>query len=289
MDPKSSLRLLERFNDNRVDHDRRRTLHSLFEKSVHERPASVAALDERETLTYEALDRRANALSHFLAGIGVGRGALVAVCVDRTVDMPVALAAVLKAGAAYVPLDPSHPQERLRATLDDANVAAIVTLDRYRGLFEGCGVPLVRLDGDAVRIEDMPSMPPCVAVEPSDLAYVIYTSGSTGRPKGVEVEHRNVVAFIEAMQRAPGLTAGDVLLAVTTLSFDIAGLELWLPLSVGGRIVIAFTRRCTRRRAAGRADRRARGHTASGHARDLADSARHRLDRPPEDEGAGGR
>jgi amino acid adenylation domain-containing protein len=237
--PEESLRLLERFNDNRVDHDRRRTLHSLFEKSVHERPASVAALDERETLTYEALDRRANALSHFLAGIGVGRGALVAVCIDRTVDMPVALAAVLKAGAAYVPLDPSHPQERLRATLDDANVAAIVTLDRYCGLFEGCGVPLVRLDGDAVRIEDMPSMPPCVAVEPSDLAYVIYTSGSTGRPKGVEVEHRNVVAFIEAMQRAPGLTADDVLLAVTTLSFDIAGLELWLPLSVGGRIIIA--------------------------------------------------
>ena len=163
----------------------------------------------------------------------------MAVCIDRTVDMPVALAAVLKAGAAYVPLDPSHPQERLRATLDDANVAAIVTLDRYCGLFEGCGVPLVRLDGDAVRIEDMPSMPPCVEVEPSDLAYVIYTSGSTGRPKGVEVEHRNVVAFIEAMQRAPGLTASDVLLAVTTLSFDIAGLELWLPLSVGARIVIA--------------------------------------------------
>ena len=223
----------------RVDHDRRRTLHSLFEKSVHERPASVAALDERETLTYEALDQRANALSHFLAELGVDRGALVAVCIDRTVDMPVALAAVLKAGAAYVPLDPSHPQERLRATLDDANVAAIVTLDRYCGLFEGCGVPLVRLDGDAVRIQAMPSMPPCVAVEPSDLAYVIYTSGSTGRPKGVEVEHRNVVAFIEAMQRAPGLAAGDVLLAVTTLSFDIAGLELWLPLSVGARIIIA--------------------------------------------------
>ena len=237
--PEESFKLLERFNDKRVDHDRQRTLHSLLEISVHERPASVAALDERESLTYEALDQRANALSHFLAEFGVDRGALVAVCIDRTVDMPVALAAVLKAGAAYVPLDPSHPQERLRATLDDANVAAIVTLDRYCGLFEGCGVPLVRLDGDAVRIKAMPSTPPCVAVKPSDLAYVIYTSGSTGRPKGVEVEHRNVVAFIDAMHRAPGLTASDVLLAVTTLSFDIAGLELWLPLSVGARIIIA--------------------------------------------------
>jgi amino acid adenylation domain-containing protein len=237
--PEESFKLLERFNDKRVDHDRQRTLHSLLEISVRERPASVAALDERETLTYKALDQRANALSHFLAELGVDRGALVAVCVDRTVDMPVALAAVLKAGAAYVPLDPSHPQERLRATLDDANVAAIVTLDRYCGLFEGCGVPLVRLDGDAVRIKAMPSTPPCVAVKPSDLAYVIYTSGSTGRPKGVEVEHRNVVAFIDAMQRAPGLTASDVLLAVTTLSFDIAGLELWLPLSVGARIIMA--------------------------------------------------
>lgn len=237
--PEESFKLLEHFNDKRVDHDRQRTLHSLLEISVRERPASVAALDERETLTYKALDQRANVLSHFLAELGVDRGALVAVCVDRTVDMPVALAAVLKAGAAYVPLDPSHPQERLRATLDDANVAAIVTLDRYCGLFEGCGVPLVRLDGDAVRIKAMPSTPPCVAVKPSDLAYVIYTSGSTGRPKGVEVEHRNVVAFIDAMQRAPGLTASDVLLAVTTLSFDIAGLELWLPLSVGARIIIA--------------------------------------------------
>ena len=233
------LMLVERFNDSRVDHDRRRTLHSVFEKIVQERPACVAALDARETLTYQALDRRANALSHFLAQLGVSRGALVAVCVDRTVDMPVSLAAVLKAGAAYVPLDPSHPQERLRATLDDANVTAVVTLDRYCSLFEGCGAVLVRLDGDADRIEAMPATPPCVAVEPSDLAYVIYTSGSTGRPKGVEVEHRNVVAFIEAMQRAPGLTANDVLLAITTLSFDIAGLELWLPLSVGARIVLA--------------------------------------------------
>jgi amino acid adenylation domain-containing protein len=237
--PEERYQLVERFNDNNVDHDRRRTVHSLFEHSVQERPGSVAVLDGRETLSYEALDRRANALSHFLIQVGVGRGALVAVCIDRTVDMPVALAAVLKAGAAYVPLDPSHPRERLQLTLDDANVTAVLTLDRYCRLFEGCGAPLVRLDSDASRIEAMPSTPPCVVVEPSDLAYVIYTSGSTGRPKGVEVEHRNVVAFIEAMQREPGLTAGEVLLAVTTLSFDIAGLELWLPLSVGARIVVA--------------------------------------------------
>jgi amino acid adenylation domain-containing protein len=237
--PEERCRLVEGFNNNCADHDRRRTLHSLFETTARERPTSVAALDERETLTYEALDRRANALAHFLAQHGVGRGTLVAICIERTVDMPVALAAVLKAGAAYVPLDPSHPRERLRTTLDDAKVSAVVTVDRYRGLLEGCGAPLVMLDGDASRIEAMPLTSPRVAVEPTDLAYVIYTSGSTGRPKGVEVEHRNVVAFIEAMRRAPGLTAGDVLLAVTTLSFDITGLELWLPLSVGARIVVA--------------------------------------------------
>jgi amino acid adenylation domain-containing protein len=237
--PEERLRVVEDFNDNRVDHDRQRTLHSLLEKSARERSASIAVLDRRETLTYEALDCRANALSHYLAQLGVGPGALVAVCIDRTVDMPVALAAILKAGAAYVPLDPSHPQERLRATLDDAKVTAVVTLGRYSALFQGCGAPLVRLDSDAGGIEVMPKTPPDVKVAPSDLAYVIYTSGSTGRPKGVEVEHCNVVAFIEAMQRAPGLTAEDVLLAVTTLSFDIAGLELWLPLSVGARIVLA--------------------------------------------------
>ncbi|MDX2205391.1 MAG: amino acid adenylation domain-containing protein [Hyphomicrobiaceae bacterium] len=237
--PDERAMLLERFNATSLDHDRGRTLHALLERSAAERPAAIAAIDAGETLTYEALDRRANRLAHHLAGLGVGRGARVAVCIDRTVDMPVALAAVLKAGAAYVPLDPSHPRERLRTTLEDAGVSAIVTLDRYTGLLEDCGAPLVRLDRDAERIAAMPAAAPDVAVAPSDLAYVIYTSGSTGRPKGVEVEHRNVVAFLEAMRRAPGLAADDCLLAVTTLSFDIAGLELWLPLSVGARIVIA--------------------------------------------------
>jgi amino acid adenylation domain-containing protein len=153
--------------------------------------------------------------------------------------MPLALADILKAGAAYVPLDPNHPMERLRDIVADAAVSCVVTLDRFARLFEAAEMPMVLLDRLGSALAAQPDSAPEVAVQPDDLAYVIYTSGSTGKPKGVQIEHRNLVALLEAMRRAPGLAEGDALLAVTTISFDIAGLEMWLPLSVGGRLVIA--------------------------------------------------
>jgi amino acid adenylation domain-containing protein len=153
--------------------------------------------------------------------------------------MPVALAAVLKAGGAYVPLDPTHPAERLSYTLQDAAVSCVITLARFAEQLADAGAPLLALDELSAELARQPATAVGVATKPSDLAYVIYTSGSTGRPKGVEVEHRNVVSFLEAMRFEPGISASDVLLAVTTLSFDIAGLEMWLPLTVGARIVIA--------------------------------------------------
>ena len=158
----------------------------------------------RRALTTARSTASANRLAHLLGQQGVGRGALAAVCLERTADMPMALAAVLKAGAAYVPLDPTHPEERLRYILEDAEVSCVVTTRRLLPIFED------------VRGEDRPAgRDPCaacsnsraaataVAVQPDDLAYVIYTSGSTGRPKGVEIEHRNVVSFLEAMRRDP--------------------------------------------------------------------------------------
>jgi amino acid adenylation domain-containing protein len=146
---------------------------------------------------------------------------------------------VLKAGGAYVPLDPTHPAERLSYTLQDAAVSCVITLTRFAEQLADARAPLLALDELSDEIARQPATAPGVATKPSDLAYVIYTSGSTGRPKGVEVEHRNVVSFLEAMRLEPGIGAKDVLLAVTTLSFDIAGLEMWLPLTVGARIVIA--------------------------------------------------
>jgi amino acid adenylation domain-containing protein len=232
-------KLLLSWNDTAVEHDRSRCVHHLLEATARRRPEAIAVSDAGQSLTYVQLEEGANRLAALLIERGVEPGDLVGVCLDRTADMPVALAAVLKVGAAYVPLDPTHPAERLSYTLQDAGVTCVITLARFVGHLADANAPLLALDELREELSKQPATPPPVACKSDDLAYVIYTSGSTGRPKGVEVEHRNVVAFLEAMRREPGLVADDVLLAVTTLSFDIAGLEMWLPLTVGARIVIA--------------------------------------------------
>jgi amino acid adenylation domain-containing protein len=231
--------LLGKWNDTAVEHDRSRCVHQLLEQIARTSGAAVAVVDSQQTLTYTQLDQQANQLAHLLRSRGVVPGALVGVCLDRTADMPVALAAVLKAGAAYVPLDPTHPADRLSYTLQDAGVACVITLGRFAGQLADARAPLLPLDELQSELSKQPLVAPGLPTKPDDLAYVIYTSGSTGRPKGVQVEHRNVVSFLEAMRREPGIEANDVLLAVTTLSFDIAGLEMWLPLTVGARVIIA--------------------------------------------------
>jgi len=235
----SEKSLLEGWNTTALEHDRARCVHSLLAATAASTPQAPAVTVGDLTLSYGELDRKANQLAHCLIGHGVKAGDLVAICLDRTVDMPVALAAVLKAGAAYVPLDPMHPSDRLQYTLQDAGVSRVITskdLAPRLGNHASCALLLDELR-DQIGAE--PEVAPDVAVKPADLAYVIYTSGSTGRPKGVQVEHRNVVNFLESMRREPGMAPGDVLLAVTTLSFDIAGLEIWLPFSVGARVIIA--------------------------------------------------
>lgn len=239
LDAADERMLLDQWNATSIAHDRTRCVHQLLESSARISPDATAVVAGESSLTYRELDQRANQVAHLLVRRGVPPGSLVAVCVDRTLDMPIAIAAVLKSGAAYVPLDPTHPAERLRDTLDDAAVACVITTSRFASLLADVDAPVVSLDQVGAELSAMPTTPVSVNVAPDDRAYVIYTSGSTGRPKGVEVEHRNVVAFLEAMRREPGFTSNDTLLAVTTLSFDIAGLEFWLPLSVGGKVVIA--------------------------------------------------
>ncbi|MDZ7630668.1 MAG: amino acid adenylation domain-containing protein [Gemmatimonadaceae bacterium] len=203
-------------------------------------PAQVAVEAPDGALTYAELERRSNQLAHVLRSRGVQDRALVGVCVDRTSSLPVALLAVLKAGAAYVPVDPAYPADRIRYTLTDAQVSCVITETRFAPLVDtGAPLPVVYVDTDADAMAAHIATPPETTVGPSDLAYVIYTSGSTGRPKGVEVEHGNLVNFLTSMAREPGMQSDDVLLAVTTPAFDIAGLELFLPLLVGARIVIA--------------------------------------------------
>jgi amino acid adenylation domain-containing protein len=238
MPSKRDRQLLEDWNATEVPHDRLRCVHHLLEDTARQMPDAPAVTAGDLTLSYRELDQRANQLAHRLVQKGIGPGALVAVCLDRTVQLPIALAGVLKAGAAYVPLDPTHPADRIRYMLEDAGVACVITLGRF-ALTLDAAAPILLMDDEHDDTVSPCNVGPEVSVRPEDLTYVIYTSGSTGRPKGVQIEHRNMVSFLEAMRREPGLSSKDVLLAVTTPSFDIAGLEFWLPMSVGAHIVIA--------------------------------------------------
>lgn len=229
-------RVLVEWNDTALtDPAKDLCLHQLIERQAQQRSNQVAVVWGEERLTYGGLDRRAARLADELRGQGVGPNVLVGVLVERSLDMVVALLGILKAGGAYVPLDPAFPTERLAAIVEDSGMSVLVT---HRGLDQALATRpprIVRLDGEGRAAATAANAPPT----PHDLAYVLYTSGSTGKPKGVEIPHSAVVNFLLSMQRAPGFTAADTILAVTTLSFDIAGLELFLPLVTGGRVVIA--------------------------------------------------
>jgi non-ribosomal peptide synthetase component F len=148
------------------------------------------------------------------------------------------LLGIMKAGGTYLPLDPSYPPERLGFMLEDAQARIVLTQHAVKDVLPRHQAQVICLDTDWERIASESEATPVSGVISSNLAYVIYTSGSTGKPKGVQIPHHAVVNFLEAMHRQLGITADDTLLAVTTLSFDIAGLELFLPLIVGGRVVL---------------------------------------------------
>ncbi len=214
-------------------------VHELFEfQSVHT-PAVPAVCYADEQLCYAELNTRANQLAHYLQSLGVGPEMLVGICVERSLDMIVGLLGILKAGGAYLPLDPAFPPERLAYMLEDSQAGMIVTQAQLLDRFPSSTARVICLDRDWPQIARELTTNPVSGVLPDNLAYVLYTSGSTGRPKGVQITHQALVNFLESMRRQPGLQATDVLLAVTTLSFDIAGLELYLPLLTGARVVLA--------------------------------------------------
>ena len=214
-------------------------MHGAFERQAAASPGRIALRCGTETLTYRALDERANRIAHGLIAHGVGPGALVGIALERGPDMLAALLGTLKTGAGYVPLDPGFPAERLACMVDDAQLAALLTQSSLAARFELPDRPVTALDAPPAGWEALPTSAPELVVDPSSPAYVIYTSGSTGRPKGVAIPHRAVANFLASMAERPGLHADDRLLAVTTLSFDIAVLELLGPLSVGACVVLA--------------------------------------------------
>ncbi len=211
----------------------------LFEERVGVDPGAVAVRFGHGCVSFGELNERANRLARHLVGLGVGTGSLVGVWLERSLDMVVAVLAVEKAGGAFVPLDPGFPPDRLEFMVSDSGARVVVT---QAGLLAegdlGSGLEYVCVDRDAALIGEYSGEDLGVRVSGDDVAYVIYTSGSTGRPKGVQVGHRNLANLLEAMAKRPGLAPGDVVLSVTTLSFDISLLELFLPLVVGAEVVV---------------------------------------------------
>jgi len=234
--------LLVDWNATHKDYARELCWHELFAAQAARTPEAVAVVFEHEQLTYGELNARANQLAHYLSEhCGVGPEVLVGLCLERSVEMLVGLLGILKAGGAYVPLDPAYPAERIAYVLADANVPVLLTQQvasgKWQAAIRNCRV--IALDTDWKTIAKTSAENFKGRVLPDNLAYAIYTSGSTGRPKGVGISHRALVNFLDSMRTTPGLHAEDTLLAVTTLSFDIAGLELYLPLLAGGRVVLA--------------------------------------------------
>jgi amino acid adenylation domain-containing protein len=229
---------LVEWNKTEAEYPRDVPLAQLVEEQVARTPDAVAvAFQDGSFLTYRSLNERANQLAHELRKHGVGPEQLVGMCMERSVDMIAALLAIVKAGAAYVPLDPTMPPVRLGYMIEDSGLRVLLTRRALRSSLPPFAGTIIEVDDGEWQANSREN--PGVAVTAENLAYVIYTSGSTGRPKGVEIPRGALVNFLWSMRESLQLKSGDTLLAVTTISFDIAGLEVWLPLLVGARIVVA--------------------------------------------------
>ncbi|MEO6990216.1 MAG: amino acid adenylation domain-containing protein [Candidatus Baltobacteraceae bacterium] len=236
--PDDERQLLAGLNATAAAYPVAQTVHELFRASAAANPDAVAVRFGDETLTFAALERRVNQMAnHLLERVGAGRR--IAICVDRTPNLLVAMLATLAAGCSYLPLDTAHPVARLRRILDDAGVAALIDDGTADAAIASGTVERIDVSEAAQALGAASSQAPAVARSGDDAAYVIYTSGSTGEPKGVEIAHRSVVNLLTSMSRTPGFGRDDLLLAVTTVSFDIAALELFLPLVVGATVAIA--------------------------------------------------
>ncbi len=232
--------MLERINRTEAEVTGAQTLDLAVSRAAAAQGKKTAVIAEDGALSYEALEARAGRIAHRLRAAGVSPGALVGVCMARSADLIAGLLGVMKAGAAYVPLDPEHPDARLALIIEGAKPAAVLVDAAQRGRFTGAPkapMPEVVLQQDW--LQDGPQLQTLGPPLPRALAYVMFTSGSTGRPKGVQVEHRAVMNFLGSMAKVPGLGEADTLLAVTTFAFDISVLELFLPLTLGATVVVA--------------------------------------------------
>jgi amino acid adenylation domain-containing protein len=231
--------ILEGWNATKSEYPQTMCLHQLIEAQTKRTPEAIAVVMGKEQISYRVLDERASQLANYLQQRGVGPETLVGVFLERSIDMVVVLLGVLKAGGAYIPLDPAYPAERIAFILEDAGARLLLTQQDLVGILASGNATVITMDAMKGPVAKQSKRVPKAKLTPQNLAYVLYTSGSTGKPKGVQITHANLVNFLFSMRAEPGMTSSDTLLAVTTLSFDIAGLEIYLPLVAGARIVLA--------------------------------------------------
>ena len=222
----------------RMDHFSRRPFSRLFEEQVSSAPHQAAVICENEELTFAELNKRANQLARYLQSLGAGAESLIGICVERSLDMAIGILGILKSGAAYLPLDPEYPRERLAFMVGDARPALVLTKSKLAYLVTGMATRVL-LDGDRDRISEQSETNLSDAPRPDDLAYVIYTSGSTGKPKGVMITHGNLANYLLALDHELQITRDDRYLHTASIAFSSSRRQLMLPLSQGATVVIA--------------------------------------------------
>ncbi|MDO3686252.1 non-ribosomal peptide synthetase/MFS transporter [Micromonospora sp. C28ISP2-4] len=255
--PAAERELLAAWNDTAADFPRAQTLHGPIEERAAATPDAVAVTIDGHSRTYAQLNAQANRVAHRLRAAGVGPETLVGVCAERSVELVAGLLGVLKAGGAYLPLDPEYPADRLAFMVGDADAPVVLVQSHLRDVLPDTGATVLELD-DATVWAGQPDTDPAPAAGPEHLAYVIYTSGSTGRPKGVPNTHRGIVNRLDWMQKTYGLGADDAVLQKTPASFDVSVWEFFWPLRTGARLVLA----------------KPGGHKDAGYLRDLLVSER---------------
>ena len=230
--------LLVKFNDTRTDYPEDKCIHQLFEEQAKRTPDSIAAVFENQHLAYAELNAQANQLAHYLQTLGIGPEKLVAVCVERSLNMVVGLLGILKAGGVYLPLDPAYPKERLTFILEDAQVPVLLSsqqLIENWSEYKGC---VVCLDADWQVIAQKSRENPISKADPDNLAYVIYTSGSTGQPKGTMIPHRGLVNYLSWCTKAYAVADGYGAPVHSSIGFDATITSLFSPLLVGQKVVL---------------------------------------------------
>ena len=238
LDNEEEAALILQWNQTEADYSHDACLHQIFEQQAIATPKAIAVRYGDVALSYGELNERANQLAHYIAQKGVVAETYVAIYLEPTPEMLIAILAIHKAGGAYVPLAPGTPLERIGMMLEESATPLVLTEQSLADLLPETSAELIRLDSDWGSIQSASKNNLDLAVQSSQLAYVIFTSGSTGKPKGVQIEHRSVVNFLDSMRNEPGMSERDTLLAVTTISFDISVLELYLPLTSGATVVL---------------------------------------------------